>query len=28
LISDQAISLPGYGKPVPLVEENPYDDML
>lgn len=28
LISDQAISLPGYGKPVPLAGENPYDDML
>jgi len=28
LISDQAISLPGYGKPVPLTGENPYDDML
>ncbi len=28
VISDQAISLPGYGKAVPLVEENPYDDMI
>jgi len=28
LISDEAISLPGYGKPVPLTGENPYDDML
>ncbi|OUS13967.1 beta-ketoacyl synthase [Gammaproteobacteria bacterium 53_120_T64] len=28
LISDQAISLPGYGKPVPLKGKNPYDDML
>ncbi|OUS10976.1 beta-ketoacyl synthase [Gammaproteobacteria bacterium 54_18_T64] len=27
-ISDRAISLPGYGKPVPLTGENPYDDML
>lgn len=28
LLSDQAISLPGYGKAVPLTGENPYDDML
>ncbi len=28
LISDQAISLPGYGKAVPLVNKNPYDDMV
>lgn len=28
LITDQAITLPGYGKPVPLVGENPYEDMV
>ncbi len=28
LISDQAISVPGYGKPVPLIRDNPYSDMV
>ena len=28
LISDQAISVPGYGKTVPLTSKNPYSDMV
>ncbi|RLA42528.1 MAG: beta-ketoacyl synthase [Gammaproteobacteria bacterium] len=28
LVSEQAISVPGYGKPVPLQTENPYSDMV
>lgn len=28
LISEEAISVPGYGKPVPLLGKNPYEDMV
>lgn len=28
LISEEAISVPGYGKPVPLLGMNPYEDMV